>query len=229
MSRYSRSRAGLFTKGCHHALYKSDTMLIRYSAAFSDALSFARASTCRTPGSRRRRTFFYQMLGRRRGLVLLASTMLCTWSAVGKAQIATDARVGVDSRLRIVTHSGQVQEALFVSESPDNLVVRYECGPECNELSTVPWDGLERVEVFALHGHSGQRAFFHALAGGVISVALTLGADAVVASRGPSGQLGVAVAAPYVVAVGVGAGFLHGWGQQDGWWERVWAAPAIAK
>lgn len=160
--------------------------------------------------------------------------MLCTVTTVGKAQIATGARVGVDSRLRIATHSGQVQEALFVSESPDNLVVRYECGPRCNELSTVPWAGLERIEVFALQGHSGQRALFHALAGGAIAVALTIGASQVASSRRTSGsdysgQLGVAVASPYIVALGLGAGFIHGWSQQDGRWERVWPPPSVAR
>jgi hypothetical protein len=172
--------------------------------------------------------------GRSCGLVWLAITMLCTVTTVGKAQIATDARVGVDSRLRILTHSGQVQEGLFVSESPDNLVVRYECGPRCNELSTVPWAGLERIEVFAPQGHSGQRAFFHALAGGAIAVALTIGTSRIASSRRTtgsdySGQLGVAVASPYIVALGLGAGFIHGWSQQESRWERVWPPPSVAR
>jgi hypothetical protein len=79
-----------------------------------------------------------------------------------------------------------------------------------------------------------QRAFFHALVGGVAAAALVVGVSQLASSRRStgsdySGQLGAAVAAPYVVAVGLGAGYLHGWAQRDGWWERVWPAPETAK
>jgi hypothetical protein len=209
-------------------------MLARWAPGLSDVLSFAKVRIRTIAARQGTNIFVHQMLRKGRDPVWLVITMLCAWTAVGRAQIAADARVGVDSRLRIVSHSGQVQEALFVSESRDNLVVRYECGARCNELATVPWADLERIEVFTLQGHSKQRGLFHALVGGVAAYALMLGASQVASSRRASGsdlsgQLGVAVAAPYVVAVGAGAGFLHGWVPQDGWWERVWAAPAIAK
>lgn len=182
----------------------------------------------------RTHAFFRHMIGKRCLQAWLVVAMLCIWTGVGRAQIAADARVGADSRLRVVTHSGQVQEALFVSESRDNLVVRYECNPRCPEPAAFPWANLERVELFALQGHSLQRAFFHALVGGVAAAALMVGVSQLASSRRStgsdySGQLGAAVATPYVVAVGLGAGYLHGWAQRDGWWERVWPAPETAK
>jgi hypothetical protein len=209
-------------------------MLALGGLGMREVLSFEKLRRRTVTVRRRTYAFLHQMISETRTPVWLVVALLSTWTAVGRAQIATDARVGVDSRLRMVTHSGQIQEALFVSESHDNLVVRYDCSPRCPELAAVPWADLERIEVFALQGHSWQRAFFHALVGGVAASALMLGASQVASSTRASGsdisgQLGVAVAAPYVVAVGAGAGFLHGWGQQDGWWERVWAAPAIPK